>query len=265
MRWIIGDIHGMVQPLATLLLAARKRDTDAKFFFVGDYVNRGPDAANVIELMLALQNENAGRFVRGNHDDVFDLLVNGQSFAHDNAAADPLMAFAWFMRYGLANTLNSYGVDYGELLDLEQRPSMSRLRDVMSIVPTTHRTFIRNLEPVIEEEDFFVAHAMWDPNEPTESPGIVERIGEDGARRHQLIWGRFSNEQILRPKAWSRRGFFGHTPVANYDLGGRRHLPIIGPEIVLVDTAAAMGGRLTAYCAETGDFVQAEADGRLVQ
>ena len=30
MRWVIGDIHGMVQPLATVLLEARRHDPEAQ-------------------------------------------------------------------------------------------------------------------------------------------------------------------------------------------------------------------------------------------
>jgi hypothetical protein len=44
-------------------------------------------------------------------------------------------------------------------------------------------------------------------------------------------------------------------------------VPITGPSIVLLDTAAALGplGRLTAYCADTGQFLQADPSGRLVK
>jgi hypothetical protein len=59
--------------------------------------------------------------------------------------------------------------------------------------------------------------------------------------------------------------FFGHTPVGNYAATrGSRMVPVVGPSIVLLDTAAALGGRLTAYCVETGRFLQADPSGRTV-
>jgi hypothetical protein len=62
--------------------------------------------------------------------------------------------------------------------------------------------------------------------------------------------------------------FFGHTPVANYAATrGNRLVPVTGPSIVLLDTAAALGptGRLTAYCVENGRFLQADPLGRPVR
>ena len=38
MRWILGDIHGMLKPLRTLVDAIDHIDAAAKFYFVGDYV-----------------------------------------------------------------------------------------------------------------------------------------------------------------------------------------------------------------------------------
>ena len=54
MRWIVGDIHGMLKPLVTLVTAVRARDPQARFIFVGDYVNRGPDSRGVLDRLIAL-------------------------------------------------------------------------------------------------------------------------------------------------------------------------------------------------------------------
>jgi serine/threonine protein phosphatase 1 len=267
MRWVIGDIHGMVQPLATLLLAVRNEDPQARFYFVGDYVNRGRDSRSVIDLLLALQREGTARFARGNHDDIFDLLLNGTCYADVVAEADPIAAFSWFMRFGLAHTLKSYQIDPAEIRHLEQRPSLAKLRSVMNAVPDDHRQFIRNLEPAIEEPDIIVAHAMWDIYQRNDAPLVSDGLSADAGRRHKLLWGRYGDMELAAPKAWARPMFFGHTPVGNYlALRGHRMVPITGPSIVLLDTGAALGatGRLTAYCAESGRFLQADPAGRPV-
>src|SRR3982751_2009409 len=108
MRWIIGDIHGMLRPLEALVAAIDKADAERQLLFVGDYVNRGPDSKGVIELLLTLKN---AHFVRGNHDDIFDMVIHGTSYVNHPSAPDPVSAFCWFMEYGLADTFMSYGLD----------------------------------------------------------------------------------------------------------------------------------------------------------
>ena len=268
MRWVIGDIHGMVQPLATLLLAVRIEDPQAQFFFVGDYVNRGPDSSSVIELLLALKREGAGRFVRGNHDDVFDLMLNGHSYADSTPDSDPLLAFNWFMQFGLDTTLRSYAIDPSDIRELMQRPSRGKLRSVMAAVPEEHRQFIRQLEPTIEEPDLVVAHAMWEVHERNDQAIVNTCLSGSAGRRHKLLWGRYTDAELAAPKVWTRQMFFGHTPVGNYSVTrASRLVPITGPSIVLLDTAAALGptGRLTAYCAENNRFLQADPLGRLLK
>src|SRR5688500_8150372 len=106
MRWVVGDIHGMYAALSGLVEAVGRRDSAPRFLFVGDYVNRGPDSRQVIDLLLSLPSAS---FVRGNHDDVFDLVLHGTCYDAHSAAPDALAAFSWFMNFGLANTFTSYG------------------------------------------------------------------------------------------------------------------------------------------------------------
>jgi hypothetical protein len=257
MEWVIGDVHGMLRPLGALLEAVRKADPDAHFVFVGDYVNRGPDSRGVIELLLTLPR---ARFLRGNHDDVFDLLVNGDCYICHPTALDPLAAFTWFMQFGLAETLMSYGVDWAELDAVLQKPSPPGLERVLAAVPENHRKFIHALGSVYEAETFFVGHGYWNPDASDSSPSISQRLATDEQLRYQLLWGRFNGQQLARRKNWSRTGYFGHTPVSNYrpDL-----VPVRGPSVVLVDTASALStvGMLSAVCAENATVIQADREG----
>src|SRR5687768_1050297 len=104
MRWVIGDIHGMLRPLRAVLEAVSRRDPTPRFYFVGDYVNRGPESRAVLDLLLGLSD---AAFVRGNHDDVFDLVLHGTCYDCHPAAPDSVSAFAWFMNHGLATTFGS--------------------------------------------------------------------------------------------------------------------------------------------------------------
>ena len=263
MRWIIGDIHGMHRPLQGLIAAIARRDPSAHYIFVGDYVNRGPDSKKVIDLLLSLPR---GTFLRGNHDDIFDLLLHGDCYICHPTARDPLGAFSWFMQHGLAETLMSYGIDWSDLEAAMHRPSPERINEFAKAIPQSHKRFIRSLKPLYESDDCFVAHGYWGPDDPDDEPNLASRVDGDPTLRYRLLWGRFTDAQIYNPKHWKRTGFFGHTPVLNYPAGAEL-VPVFGPKIVLVDTASALtaSGMLSAICAETGTMLQADRGGEVVE
>src|SRR5439155_26814343 len=144
-------------------------------------------------------------------------------------------AFGWFMKHGLASTFESYGVDDALLEEAERRPNAQRLGNIAAAVPEAHRRFVRNLPPVVEEPDLFVAHAMWDPDEPDEAPGVAARLAAAPRLRHRVLWGRYTANDIRRPKRWARTGYFGHTPIETYGpfVHRGRNVPVRGPKIVL--------------------------------
>lgn len=265
MHWIIGDVHGMIEPLEALLEGIGRADSDPELVFVGDYVNRGPNARGVVDLLLTLRK---AHFVRGNHDDVFGQVLFGHSYCPNATQGDRFLAFQWFMRHGLATTLSSYGVAPSSLQDLLAWPSVERLDGLLSCVPESHRRFIRHLEPVMEHREFFVAHGQWRPDESDIQPPMMQRLTGSAESRESLLWGRFSERQIVSQKAWHRMGYFGHTPVECYLnlLPNGELVAIRGPKIVLMDTGCALGplGRLTAYCHEVQSFIQANHFGKLI-
>src|SRR5687767_15109561 len=159
MRWVIGDVHGMRLALESLLAAIAQRDSSPRLLFAGDYVNRGPDSRGVLDLLLALPD---AAFVRGNHDDILDIILHGRGYCDHPQPIDPVGAFRWFMQHGLAETLVSYGADYADLEYAAEHLSEARVAEAMSVIPRDHRAFLRSLPPVYEEPDLFVAHAMWD-------------------------------------------------------------------------------------------------------
>ncbi|HTW94947.1 MAG TPA: metallophosphoesterase [Tepidisphaeraceae bacterium] len=259
MRWIIGDIHGMLRPLSALIEGVALADSGASFIFVGDYVNRGPDSRGVIELLRSLPN---AQFVRGNHDDIFDYVLHGTCVAPELLGPNRLAAFHWFCHHGLAETLLSYGAEPGTIANALTHPTESSLDSLCQSVPPPHRAFIHALPLAVEFPDFFVAHALWPPDEPTDNPGIAQRAAATPRRREGILWGRFTKQDIDAPKVWQRLGYFGHTPVDAYHDHWR---PVIGDNMVLLDTAAALSanGRLTAWCHESRQYIQADRNGQI--
>jgi hypothetical protein len=261
--WVIGDIHGMLRPLSALLNAVSGADPDAHFIFVGDYVNRGPDARGVIDLLLTLPR---ATFLRGNHDDNLDLLLNSDCYICDPTAPDRVSAFNWFMQHGLAETLTSYGVDLAKLDSLANKSNEPALERALAPVPENHRQFLRSLQPIFESTTFFVAHGYWDPDDSDQQPPISTRLAQDPQLRHRLLWGRFTDQQLSRKRKWSRTGYFGHSPVSIYRAAGSDLKPLRFEKLVLIDTASALSslGMLTAICPQTDAILQANRAGEVV-
>lgn len=91
----IGDIHGCLTALNTLIGAVRPGRDDA-VVLLGDYVNRGPDARGVIDRILYFQNETHVVALRGNHD---AAMLDAQ---HDEKA------LRYWLKIGGEATLASY-------------------------------------------------------------------------------------------------------------------------------------------------------------
>jgi serine/threonine protein phosphatase 1 len=96
----IGDIHGCLRPLRRLLRAceAHAGGRTARYVFLGDYVDRGPDSRDVIELLMQTQQAAPADVVclMGNHEQMAVM-------AQDDPRAMPL----WLYNSGAA-TQRSY-------------------------------------------------------------------------------------------------------------------------------------------------------------
>jgi serine/threonine protein phosphatase 1 len=110
--YAVGDVHGCADRLAALhgLIAADARARPARqtvLVHLGDYVDRGPNSARVLEL-LSGPPPVAGA-------EVVNLVGNHEVMMLD--AADPLShpgAWEFWLENGGAETLRSYGGDLGD-------------------------------------------------------------------------------------------------------------------------------------------------------
>ncbi len=131
----IGDIHGCIDKLRTLLGMIQLDWDKDLMVFLGDYVDRGPDSRGVIELLLDLKKEHADRliFLKGNHEWMFTQFLMGEE--HD-----------LFLRNGGRKTLESYSVE----------------KDKIEI-PQNHRDFLDHLDLYFETDDYIFVHAGMRP------------------------------------------------------------------------------------------------------
>ena len=102
----IGDIHGCFDKLDLLLSVCElvSDGRDARFVFIGDYVDRGPDSSQVLDFLIEKQDHEKERFIclRGNHE---EMLSN--SAERDRSDRDLMN---WWANGG-EQTLESYGVN----------------------------------------------------------------------------------------------------------------------------------------------------------
>ncbi len=217
--YAIGDVHGQLGLLEKLHRKIEAEIAHASgqrciIVHVGDYVDRGPNSAGVLDFLRDATARNPDIIaLAGNHDLRLLDLVRGDQCD---------MAFP---RYGGIETAHSYGVsdDLGDPQSFDQ--AVIKLRKA---VPQTHVTFLESLPLSVEFGDFFFCHA-----------GIRPGVPLDDQDEHDLVWIRhdFLEWQGLHPKVIVH----GHTPNN-------------GPEVlanrVNIDTMAYQRGELTALVIE---------------
>ena len=249
MRFIIGDVHGEFSKLENLYKEILKKDKKPVLYFCGDFCDRGPDTKKVVDFII----DNKFLAARGNHDDIFDSILNGFSpYARyqNSTEHESLINLEWFLSFGMKETLASYLTEEFTRDDLDYLITEIRagrfsnakykLESFRDIVPQSHKDFFHNLPLIIEDEDFFVAHAYIDPE--------VEDYYNLSTSVDNVLWGHFSRNEIHQPKSWGKKGYFGHYWTKNY--GEPADKPIIGDDIVLMDTGCGLNksGVLSAFC-----------------
>ncbi len=173
----IGDIHGCPDELSALLSAIAPTAGDT-VVFVGDYVDRGPSARDVIELVLELERGKAECvFLKGNHEDMMMSFLGlpgsyGESFLFNGGIA----------------TLDSYGVREDTLEDCVER------------LPEAHLDFMSRLAISYLRPPYLFVHAGIMPARQLE-----EQVPED------MLWIR--QEFIFNPHRIDATVVFGHTPM----------------------------------------------------
>ncbi len=211
--YAIGDIHGRADLLdAVLELIAADRAAhgiaDARLIFLGDYVDRGPDSAGVLQRLRKMQDA-APR-------DVVCLMGNHERMMLD-ALDDPTgRGERWLGDFG-GPTLRSYGIDGG----VEDMRAAERLR---AALPTGLEDWLRALPLWHRSGDVVCVHAGMDPALPPEAQTEAT-----------MLWmrpGRFARSR--RDGLWI---VHGHTVVP---------VPSVARRTICVDTGASASGRLTA-------------------
>jgi serine/threonine protein phosphatase 1 len=73
----IGDVHGDLEALLKVLAAFPELTKNDTVVFVGDYIDRGPKSAEVVEYLRGLSKQTPAKIVclRGNHEDAWLRVI----------------------------------------------------------------------------------------------------------------------------------------------------------------------------------------------
>jgi len=78
--YIISDIHGCIQTLRILVEGKLKVSLKDRIFFLGDYIDRGPDSAAVVDYIIELIKSGYNiSCLKGNHEQMMLDSVRGES------------------------------------------------------------------------------------------------------------------------------------------------------------------------------------------
>ena len=229
--YAIGDVHGRADLLARMLekLEQEFRAVDARaplLVFLGDYVDRGPDSREVIDLLVSGRPEGfERRFLKGNHEAAMLAFLD-----------DAVAGKAWLDHGGL-ETLASYGV---RPLPTQGSGAVEIKRAGQALgerLPVEHRRFLENLERYIVLGDYCFVHAGVDPARKLEAQSDAD-----------LFWIR--RRFLEDSRKLSFKVVHGHTPSGSVHNDARR----LG-----LDTGAYFSGVLSAARFENDKvtFIQA--------
>ncbi len=230
--YVVGDIHGridLLQDLEGLIkgdLATGPAETLT--IFLGDYIDRGPRSADVVERLSASDFCTPIRTLRGNHEEVFLKFLS-----------DPSVLDSW-RKFGGLETLHSYGVNVaGPMRGEGYEQAQAALT---AALPPRHRAFLEQAELSMAWGDYFFCHA-----------GVRPGVDLQRQTSDDLLWIR---DDFLRFEgAFGQIVVHGHTPTTEPEVRSNR---------INIDTGAYASSVLTALVleGETRRFLATTAAGK---
>ncbi len=174
----IGDIHGCAAKLELLLNRLPFDRTHDTLVFLGDYLDRGPDAKKVLDQLCQLRTD-------GTH--VVPLMGNHEYLLLEYHRSGDQALLPYLRRLGLENTLESYG-----------GASLNALAS-LNFMPREHRNFLASLLPYWETDEYIFVHAGLRHDQPLAEQDISDLCE---------VREPFLSEE----RDYGKRVIFGHTP-----------------------------------------------------
>lgn len=211
----ISDIHGQFEELRILLELANYNPAYDQLVLLGDYIDRGPQSKDVIELVMSLQQQGA-IVLCGNHEAIMHTAYQynyAGSWEH------------WVERCRGDATLQSYGIDPLTTSQYNKRKNAD-IERLLRWIPT--------LPLYYELEDVIFVHA-----------GVTNGPLHSMSKR-TLLWIR---EEFHRHYAGKKLVVFGHTTTPRLHNDPYNSDIYMGQNnIIGIDGGSSLGGQL--HCLE---------------
>jgi len=224
--YAIGDIHGRYDLLVSLLekieedSATFRDERTVRIVFLGDYVDRGDDSRQVLELLSKLAASGSPDFIflTGNHEAALLAFL-----------ADPIEGRAW-LNFGGRQTLASYGVRLPPRG--VKRSDLQSAGDDFGRALGRHRDFLLSLSLLDRSGDVLFTHAGLNPS----------KADDPRSDPHAILWG--CKEFLREDPVPGARIVHGHFDAPT---------PLSATGRICVDTGAYYSGRLTAVRLDAGE------------
>lgn len=212
--YAISDIHGCADLLRQMFSVI---DNDlrnigsrrALHVFMGDYIDRGSDSYQTIELLIDRARNHETIFLKGNHE---ALLLDAISKPE---------AFQVWLKCGGISTLASYGLRPTMRPELDE--AIELMAELETRIPVHHRKFYECLRPRFACGNFFFVHA-----------GVRPGVALSNQTEEDMLWIR--EDFLKHDQPFEKYVVHGHTPVSR---------PDIRPNRANIDTGAYATGNLT--------------------
>ncbi|MBS4062223.1 MAG: serine/threonine protein phosphatase [Bacteroidetes bacterium] len=183
-RWVIPDIHGCSKTLKSLIETHIKPSRFDELFFLGDYIDRGPDSKGVIDYIMELQKkEYSIRLLLGNHEDycIKAWDEDKKKKKYFGLSFKTKVQSIWEL-HGGKETLESFGVRFA------------------SEIPEIYIEWMREQRLYIELENYILVHA-----------GLNFTIDDPLTDRFAMLWTK--DFKVIPSKIRNKKVIHGHTPV----------------------------------------------------
>lgn len=220
--FVVGDIHGHLEKLELLL--TKWNPKEQQLVFLGDYVDRGPNAKGVLKLVQKLVKEEDAVAIMGNHE---SMLID---WAHHPEKNEKL----YLMQGGL-QTLESFGF---KGYDSEY------LCEQFHIHSGDTLPFLKSLTGYFETQDYLFVHAGvnldiddWRQSNPVDFQWIRSDFHHSENNTGKII-------------------IFGHTPTRKLNVDGEDHAWMTRDAKVGIDGGVAFGGNLIGMLIASDKWIE---------
>lgn len=226
--YAIGDIHGRFDLLFQLMRAIvkdvnRRPRAQKRIVILGDFIDRGPSSAKIIEALISLRADSRMVVLKGNHE---AALVDG--IRGDRSALE-----AW-IDFGGDATLRSYGAREDDIWPADTRKLVDNVR---KFIPPAVVDWLESLPVTFRAGSYLFVHA-----------GIKPGVALTKQRDDDLLW--------VRDEFTSSTADHGAIVVHGHTISER---VCVEPNRIGVDTGAYRTGRLSAVGLEGDDHWIIEA------